>query len=207
MLKYQTVTRWDSIELFKGHVRGYGYADLLYDNNAQYGLNIGRAWVGENTYQDTIHPEDGAYEKLKSLLENETPTIRKALTTLLGNDSDCTLFPVMSSERLIKIIECMHTPIPRADIIKEVEDYKKGIIKSWDICDRVFNSNDIQYVLDNMHNCSTYAPELKGGYHNGHPGPDKSKWSYGLARMINALYPDDSELIAAVEDYCSIRNS
>lgn len=28
MLKYQAVTRWDSIELFKNHVRGYGYADL-----------------------------------------------------------------------------------------------------------------------------------------------------------------------------------
>lgn len=199
MLKHPAVTRWDSIELFKNHVRGYGYADLLYDNDTHYGLNIGRAWVGESNYQNAIHPEDGGYENIKAILENETPTIRKALTTLFGNDSDCTLFPVMSSERLIKIIECMHTPIPRDDIIKEVAD------KSWDTCDRIFDSNDIQYVLDNMHDGSTYAPETSG-YHNGHPGPDKSKWSYGLARMINALYPDDKELIRAVEDYCSIRN-
>lgn len=206
MAKYHAVTRWDSIELFKNHVRGYGYADLLYDNDTHYGLNIGRAWVGESNYQDAIHPEDGGYEKIKSVLENETATMRKAITTLFGKDSDCTLFPVMSSTKLIKIVERMHTSIPRADIIKEVEDYKKGAIKSWDICNQVFNSNDIQYILNNMHDCFTYAPETSG-YHNGHPGPDKSKWSYGLARMINALYPDDSELIAAVEDYCSIRNS
>lgn len=223
MLKYQAVTRWssikvmrlesglvlsessDTIELFKGHVRGYGYADLLYDNDTHYGLNIGSVVSVANQYQNSVHSEDGGYEKIKSILENETPTIRKAITTLLGKDSDCTLFPVMSSTKLIKIIDCMHTPIPRDDIIKEVEDYKKGTIKSWDICDRIFDSNDIQYLLDNMHDCSTYAPETSG-YHNGHPGPDKSKWSYGLARMINALYPDDKELIRAVEDYCSICN-
>lgn len=213
MLKYQAVTRWDSIELFKNHVRGYGYADLLYDNDTHYGLNIG--WCGSE-YQDSVHPEEGGYKKLKSVLENETPIIRKGVTTLLGKDSDCTLFPIMSSAKLIKIVECMHAPIPRADIIEEVENYKKGITKSWDICDRVFNLkhiinekkvgetcefHDIQYVLYNMHDGSTYAPETSG-YHYGHPGPDKSKWSYGPARMIAALYPDDKELFRAVEDYC-----
>lgn len=202
MAKHQDVTRWDSIELFKGHFRGYGYIDLLYDNDTHYGLNIGHA---ANQYQDSVHSEDGGYEKIKSVLENETATMRKAITTLLGKESDCTLFPIVSTTKLIKIVECMHTSIPRDDIIKEVEGHKNGIIKSWDTCNRIFDSNDIQYVLDNMYDCSTYAPETSG-YHNGHPGPDKSKWSYGLARMINALYPDDEELIRAVEDYCSIRN-
>lgn len=218
MAKYQDVTRWDSIELFQGHVRGYGYADLIYDNDTHYGLNIGLA---ANEYQNSVHPEDGSYKKLKSILENETVTIRKAITTLfgIGKYSSCGIFPVMSSTKLIKIIECMHTPIPRADIIKEVEDYKKGTIKSWDICDRVLNLkhilnekkvgkdcefHGIQYILYNMYDISTYAPETSGCC-NGHPGPDKSKWSYGPARMIAALYPDDKELFMAVGNYCHIR--
>lgn len=208
MLKYQAVTRWGSIELFKNHVRGYGYADLLYDNDTHYGLNIGYA---ANEYQNSVHPEEGAYEKLKSILKNETPTIRKALTTLLGKDSDCTLFRVMSFAKLIKIVECMHAPIPRADIIEEVANYKKGVTKSWDICDRVF---DLKYILNEkkvgevceFHDIQYVFYNMNDGYHYGHPGPDKSKWSYGPARMIAALYPDDKELFEAVEDYCRIRN-
>ncbi len=188
MRRWEAVTKWDSVKLFKDTIRGYGYCDRIYDSDTGHAVDI--VW-GANEYQNSVHPEDGAYEKLKDMLDKQTPAIRKAIVAICGDYSPCSLHRLMSCKKLLEVIEAMNEPVPIDAIIKEVESFKNGEIKSWDICDRVFDLNYLlgykkgefhkfQYVLYGLADCTTY----------------------GAARAIAALYPEDIDLINAVETYC-----
>ena len=189
---------WDNIVLSDSS-RGYGSCTRISDTNTSKAIDV---CVCYGEYQRDVCAVEGDFEKISLLLDQQQQKTRQALVNLLGSRSCCDLHRTMTLEQLTEVVKAMAEPLPRNEIIEESQKYMRGKITCFDVCDHIFDLNymlgykkgewhKFGYVLRMQDREDTKATSYKN--------------DYGEVRAIKILYPEDAELIDAVEKYTAYR--
>lgn len=189
-------TNWNNIILESEAKRGYGECVRLWDKTTGKAIDFGRA---ETEYQDSVHPIDGEYDRIKELLDTQSQKVRQSILDICGEHSCCSLYKLWNLETLQDVISGITTPIP-AEKIKDL--YVKSV--NGDVNTRKEIKETFYYILREGYNT------INGTFHKFSAVYKNSSVEnictadgegFRVVKLMRYFYPNESDLIEATKCY------
>lgn len=189
-------TNWENIVLEAEAKRGYGECIRLWDKITGKAIDFGNA---ETEYQNSVHPVDGEYDKIKELLDTQTQKVRQAILDICGEHSCCSLYKLWNYDTLKEVISgiCAELPVDRIKDLytksvkgdvnakKELKEIFYYILKEgYDTINGTFHKFSAVYKNSSVENICTADGE-----------------GFRAVKLMRYFYPNESDLIEATKCY------
>ena len=189
-------TNWENIILESEAKRGYGECVRLWDKSTDKAIDFAKA---ETEYQNSVHPVDGEYDKIKELLDTQTQEVRQSILDICGGYSCCSLYRLWKYDTLREVISGITEPLP-IDKIKSL--YTKSV--NGDVNAKKELKETFYYILREGYGT------LNGVFHKFSVVYKNSSFEnvctadgegFRVVKLMRYFYPNESILIEAAKYY------
>ena len=191
---------WDNIVLEAEAKRGYGDCVRLWDTKSDKAIDFAKT---ESEYQRDVHPVEGEYARIKSLLDEQTQEVRQAILDTCGGYSCCSLYEIWNYELLEKVIDGITEPLPVNTISCLYNKFLKGDVNAQKELEYMFH-----YILREGYNSrNDVFHEFSALYRNTsfENVCTSDGEGFKLVKLIRYFYPNENNLIEAAKCYAAGR--